>query len=203
VLLAGALGAAEPSKPPWQRLLQGDDAKKAVEQEKKRSELAESGQFANALKVAEALAELRGKVQGADHWQAVDARFKVEALRGVLRAKKEEQKNYSRAIALQRRVDELEAQGHYREAQPLLEEVLTSYRKVLGEEQPDTANSYNNLALNLDAQGKYREAEEGFRKALAIDRKLLGEEHPGTAGIYNNLATNLQYQGKYREAETV
>src|SRR5262249_4983808 len=38
-------------------------------------------------------------------------------------------------------------------------------RKVLGEEHPDTADGYNNLALILNAQGKYREAEIFFRQA--------------------------------------
>jgi hypothetical protein len=39
---------------------------------------------------------------------------------------------------------------------------------VLGEEQPSTAASYNNLAAIQYAQGKYKESEEGLRKALAI-----------------------------------
>ena len=78
---------------------------------------------------------------------------------------------------------------------------LAIRRKVLGEEHPDTANSYNNLASNQNAQGKYALAEEGCRKALAIYRKVLGEEHPDTAGSYNNLAGNQNAQGKYAEAE--
>ena len=74
-------------------------------------------------------------------------------------------------------------------------------RKVLGEDHPDTAASYNNLALNLDAQGKYGAAEPLFQKALAIYLKVLGEDHPDTAASYNNLASNLDAQGKYGEAE--
>jgi hypothetical protein len=67
-------------------------------------------------------------------------------------------------------------------------------RKVLGEEHPDTAQSYNNLALNQSAQGKYRVAEEDYRQALAILRKVLvqqpgcqpadpGEVCPGRGGL--------------------
>jgi tetratricopeptide (TPR) repeat protein len=70
---------------------------------------------------------------------------------------------------------------------------------VLGEEHPDTALSYDNVA-NLKAQGKYAEAAEGLRKALDINRKVLGEEHPHTAGSYNHVAGNLQAQGRYAEA---
>ena len=72
---------------------------------------------------------------------------------------------------------------------------------MLGEEHPDTANSYNNVAYNQNAQGKYAEAEEGYRKALAICRKVLGEEHPYTANSYSSLAVNQNVQGKYALAE--
>jgi tetratricopeptide (TPR) repeat protein len=189
------------AKPPWQRMLQGEDAKKADAQENKLAELQEAGKFAEALKVAESLAELRAKVQGADHWQVVDARSEVGAIRSVLRAMKEEQQNYGRALTMQHKASTLAAQGRYREAHSLLEQVVAILRKMLGEEHPETAKIYNNLASNLDAQGKHKEAEEGYRKALAIQRKVLGEEHPDTAASYNNLAFNLNAQGKYQEAE--
>ena len=71
----------------------------------------------------------------------------------------------------------------------------------LGEEHPDTATSYYNVALNLNAQGRYDEAEPLYRKCLEIRQQVLGEEHPDTAGSYNNLAFNLNAQGRYDEAE--
>jgi CHAT domain-containing protein/Tfp pilus assembly protein PilF len=74
-------------------------------------------------------------------------------------------------------------------------------RKVLGEADPDMANSYNNVAYNLHTQGKYAEAEPLFRKALDIFKKALGEEHPQTAVCFSNLAGNLGSQGKHAEAE--
>jgi tetratricopeptide (TPR) repeat protein len=95
----------------------------------------------------------------------------------------------------------LNTQGKYAEAAEGYRKALDIFRKVLGEEHPDTANSYHNLAKNLNAQGKYAEAAEGFRKALAIYRKVLGEEHPYTTTSYNSVATNLAAQGKYAEAE--
>src|SRR5437899_1997231 len=82
-LAGGAFRADEPAKvppadkPPWQRLLQGEDAKKATEQAKQLEQLQADGKFEDALKVAEALAELREKVQGKDHWQAASARHEV------------------------------------------------------------------------------------------------------------------------------
>jgi hypothetical protein len=67
VVLTGVLGAKEPAdkekvvKPQWQRLLQGEDAKKAEDYEKKLTELEDAGQYAEALKVTEDLVELRTK----------------------------------------------------------------------------------------------------------------------------------------------
>ena len=52
---------------------------------------------------------------------------------------------------------------------------------MLGEDHPETAQGYNNLASNLHAQGKYAEAEPLFRTALEIRRRVLGEDHPDTA----------------------
>ena len=75
--------------------------------------------------------------------------------------------------------------------------------KALGEGHPDTATSYNNLAVTLRAQGKYAEAEAMHRRALAIRLKALGEDHPDTATSYNNLAVTLSAQGKYAEAEAM
>ena len=97
VLAGASLRAGEPvqeppaGKPPWQRLLQKEDARKAAEQEKQLERLQAAGKFEDALKVAEALAQLRGRMQGADHWQAVDARWQVEAVRRVLRQGREAQ----------------------------------------------------------------------------------------------------------------
>ncbi|HEY7326073.1 MAG TPA: tetratricopeptide repeat protein [Gemmataceae bacterium] len=183
-LMTATLPAEEPAKkadeanPQWQRYLQGEDAKKATVQEKSRD-----------------------KTQGTDHREAVEPRSAVEKFRRVLQATKEDQQSYISTFTMQREADTLVAKGRYREAQPLLKQILAIRRKVLGEEHPDTATSYNNVAYNLQAQGKYQEAEEGYRKALTIYRKLLGEEHPDTAGGYNNLGLNLNAQGKYREAE--
>jgi tetratricopeptide (TPR) repeat protein len=204
VLAAGA--AAEPAKQPvatkapWQRVLHGEDANKAAKLEEQLDQLRQTGKLADALKAAEALVALREHAQGADHWQAADARGAVETIRRVLRHGEEVGNAFARSFALQRQADPLVAKGRYREAQPLLAEALALRRKVLGEEHPNTVQSYNYVALNLDDQGKYAEAAEGYARALAIRRKVLGEEHPDMAQSYNNVASNLHAQGKYAEA---
>ena len=68
----------------------------------------------------------------------------------------------------------------------------------LGEDHPDTAQSYNNIATNLNAQGRYDEAEPLYKKALEICERELGEDHPDTATSYNNVASNLGEAGTIR-----
>jgi tetratricopeptide (TPR) repeat protein len=201
-LVTVALAAEPPrEKPPWQRLLQGDDARKAHKLEEQLQELLEAAKFEDALAVAAEVAALRTRVQGADHWQAVNAQHAAEGVRKASRAGKAAQAKYAQSFADKRVADALVRKGRYRQAQPLFEGILAIRRKVLGEEHPHTAASHNNLASNLNSQGRYREAEQDYKKALDIVRKVLGEEHPHTATSYNNLAGNLNAQGRYKEAE--
>jgi hypothetical protein len=48
----------------------------------------------------------------------------------------------------------------------LYQKALDISRKIRGEEHPDTANSYNNLAYNLQAQGRSAEAATMLRRAI-------------------------------------
>ena len=81
------------------------------------------------------------------------------------------------------------AQGKYAQAQPLFEKALEIRRRLLTEDHPATAESYNNVAFNLNAQGKYAQAQPLYEKALAIRRRLLGDDHPDTARSYGAAAT--------------
>ena len=93
--------------------------------------------------------------------------------------------------------------GVYAEAEPLLQKALSIYQTVLGENHPDTATSYNNLAMLYRGQGRYEEAEPLLQKALSIYQTVLGENHPDTATAtsYNNLAMLYRGQGRYEEVE--
>jgi tetratricopeptide (TPR) repeat protein len=190
-----------PIKPPWQRLLQGEDARKADALHERVFESLEGAQFTRALQAARELSELRERAQGKDHWQAVDARWQVEALRRVVGKDKKSQADYAEVFRLLNEARTLMEQGRFQQAHSLLEKMLTVLRNVLGEDHPLTAAGYNFVASNVQTQGKYREAEEGYRKALDIVRKALGEEHPQTANGYNNVALMHNALGKYAEAD--
>ena len=107
------------------------------------------------------------------------------------------------AKRLNQQAIQLYRQGRYGEAEPRLKQALEIHRRVLGDDHPATATSFNNLALLYRAQGRYGEAEPLFQKALAIRRRILGDDHPDTASSLNNLAELYRAQGRYGEAETL
>jgi hypothetical protein len=77
--LAGGANAVKPKpkpgeKAPYQRLLQGDDAKQAAALQQRAQQREAADDYAGALQAAEELLALRRRVQGADHYEAVDAR---------------------------------------------------------------------------------------------------------------------------------
>ena len=166
-VLAGlTLRADEPAKaspsgkPAWQRLLQGEDARKAGEQEKQLLKLQEAGKLKEALKVSESVADLRAKKQGEDHWEARDARWNVEAIRQVLRQGQAAREDYAASIALYRETGIQEDRGQFRKALPLQEKVLAIRRRVLGEDHTHTAESYNIVGNTLIYQARFGEAAE-------------------------------------------
>ncbi|MDE7274230.1 MAG: ATP-binding protein [Lachnospiraceae bacterium] len=91
--------------------------------------------------------------------------------------------------------------GEFRKAEGLYCKALWLRKKILGEEHPVTAMSYNNLAYVYRRQGEYKKAEELYKKGLGISEKVLGEKHPFTATSYNNLAGVYDRQGEYKKAE--
>jgi hypothetical protein len=189
---------------PWKRVLTGTDASRVGELEGKLAQAEQAGRFAEAAEAARQIASIRTGVQGADHWQAADARRKAETLRLISTQSDQNQKEMLRAAKLDAEAHQLWlSQGRHAEAGALIEQVLAIRRKVLGEEHAAIATNYNDLASLLDVQGKTLEAEALHRKALRVWRKTLGDEHPDTARGYNSLACNLRGQRQFAEAETL
>src|SRR5262249_13164775 len=69
------------AKPPWQRLLTGDDARKGTELEKRIDELVNADKYVEAMRAGEELFTLRTKVQGTDHWQTVTVKWGLVELK--------------------------------------------------------------------------------------------------------------------------
>ncbi len=80
-------------------------------------------------------------------------------------------------------------QGEHDKAPEYYDKALAIQLKVLGENHPDTARSYNNIGITLYCSGKKEEAQEHFRKAVEIAKKTLGPDHSYT----KQFSTNLQF----------
>lgn len=78
-------------------------------------------------------------------------------------------------------------QGLYAIAEPWFQQCVSVVQTRLGEEHPDVASSYNDLAGLYNSQGRYSEAEPLYKKALSIAELSLGVDHPNTATIRENL----------------
>ena len=91
--------------------------------------------------------------------------------------------------------------GEYPKAEPLVQEALRIFRKVLGPEHPDTVQSLNNLASLDQAMGEFAKAETLYQEALRTRQKVFRPADPDTAKILNNLAELYNKMGEYARAE--
>jgi len=86
---------------------------------------------------------------------------------------------------LNQQVQTLFKQGKYQEAIPLAEKAVELTKRVYGAEQPNTAQSLNNLAVLYRVMGEYAKAEPlfqpncSFRKRSGSCRRSLGQNIPG------------------------
>jgi tetratricopeptide (TPR) repeat protein len=198
-LMGAGLAAAE--EPPYKRLLQGDDAKKAEALQKRIDELWVPGKFAEAVVPAEELRALRKRLQGAGHWEVTDAARQVQTLRQAALLSPAQQQALAGVLSTAAKGQELDAQGKYAQAEPLWRKALAVSAEVLGPKHPLTASSCHNLADNLYAQGRYNDAGPLFRQAHAVRAEVLGPRHPDTAQSCHKLGYNLEAQGRAQEAE--
>jgi tetratricopeptide (TPR) repeat protein len=98
--------------------------------------------------------------------------------------------------------DEMIAQGHYREALPILEAALSSAEK---DGDSNLAVVLNNLGVVYWRLGRLRDAQHAYERAIAV-RTALGETHTRAyAQAFNNLGvayTDLKEYSKAIEALT-
>jgi CHAT domain-containing protein len=181
--------------------LTGDDEKRATQLDEQIETAVNSDHWEEALARAEDLMTLHSRAHGPEHPDAVDARWLIKALRKVSQTPKEDRAAFGSLGNLKQRSFALFSQRKYAEAQTLTEKVLETYRRLLTDDHPLVAGSYNDLAFLINAQGKYAQAQPLYEKALQICRRLLTDDHPSTAAGYNNLAYTLNMRGKYADAQ--
>ncbi len=186
---------------PSQRVLKGDDARRAKELDNAIEVALKADHWDEAIARAEDLLALRMLVQGPKHYETVDVRWHLSTMRRVAPMPREDRAVYQSAQTMTDQAADLLAKGNHAVAQPLLEKALEIRRLLLSDEYPETATSCNNVAYGLIAQGKYAQSQPLLEKGLEIYRRLLTDDHPHTATGYNNLAMNLNAQGKYAQAQ--
>jgi tetratricopeptide (TPR) repeat protein len=202
VLLCLAAGPGWGAAPPVPSgKLKAEQQKRLVQLDQELAKAAFAGRMGEALRLARQVEVLRRRWQGARHWQTIDACREREEWQRLVRLSEAEQKEAVRALRHSVVAQGLRARHRYAEAEQAWRDVLTTSRKILGEEHPVTASSYDGVASSLSKRGKHAQALPLFEKALLIFRKVLGEGHPTTATSYNNAAYCLDEQGKHAQAQ--
>jgi tetratricopeptide (TPR) repeat protein len=91
----------------------------------------------------------------------------------------------------------------YPRAEALYTQSLALERKFVGEADPLTLATMNNLAALYAREGKYPQAEDLYQRLLGAKRRVLGPDHPSTLVSMNGLGVLYRNQGKYTEAEAL
>jgi tetratricopeptide (TPR) repeat protein len=92
-------------------------------------------------------------------------------------------------------------EGKYAAGERLETKAQATFRMVLGEENPVTLLSTNNLAALYQEEGKYRQAEALWKKVLEVRRREPGPQHPDTIDAMASLGETQLQQQSYSTAE--
>jgi CHAT domain-containing protein len=183
------------------RTLAPEDVKKARELNARFAKDAGEGRWDDAMAAAEELLALCKRMFGDSNFNTVTILWELQAVRQISAMAKEDQAAILFTRAMSANARSLEEQGQYARAQPLWEKTLAIDRRLMTDNHPKTAVSYDGLAVNLRYQGRFAEALPLFEKALEIRRRLLGVRHPRTAESYDELAKNYMEEGRLDVAQ--
>ena len=92
-------------------------------------------------------------------------------------------------------------QRRFDEAEAIFRPLLERQRRVLGDEDPLTLNTMNEMSVMYYRQDRYIEALPLVENSWRVLRKLLGETAPRTLISQGNLADTLGKLRRYGEAE--
>lgn len=70
--------------------------------------------------------------------------------------------------------------GDFPAARDMQEDLLARYRRILGEDHPDTHLVAEDLAASLADMGHYQQARQMRKDVLTNRRRILGDNHPDT-----------------------
>jgi tetratricopeptide (TPR) repeat protein len=99
--------------------------------------------------------------------------------------------------------DVYENLGKLDAAVALQEEALTTRRRILGEDHPDTISSINSMGVLFVRSGRLEEAEAYYKEAIEKARRVLGEDDEETLRCLSNSAMLELRRGHADVAEPV
>ncbi len=153
-----------PPQPQGFRKLTGDDAKRAEELDKAIEAALKADRWDEAIAKAEELLALRTRVQGPKHFETVTAEWRLKALRRVAPMPKEDRVAYQSAKTMNAASGNPRRPGEVRPGPAALEKALEIRRRLLTDDHPDTAESYNNLAVQPQRPGEVRPGPAAVRE---------------------------------------
>ena len=108
-------------------------------------------------------------------------------------------------VAMARRdvANALQTKSRYAEAEPFLQQVVSTEEKVLGSDHPSTMSAHRDLALTEYRLGHYAKGRTMMEQVIAAQRTKLGVDHPAVAGSEINLGYLLIDSGDIDTAEKV
>jgi tetratricopeptide (TPR) repeat protein len=101
---------------------------------------------------------------------------------------------------LNQQVEDFYHQGNVAAALELARRVCELARRELGDNNPDTATSLNNLGFLLRITRDLAAARPYLEQAVKINRCVRGDDHPNTAISLRNLGRVLKEMGKLVDA---
>jgi len=91
--------------------------------------------------------------------------------------------------------------GKHAKAAVEYEKALSFAKEFYGEEHPETAQMFHNLAYQYAQLGQHAKAEPLYLRSLVIKEAKLGKDHPDVAASLRNLAMLYTKMGRYAKAE--
>jgi tetratricopeptide (TPR) repeat protein len=94
-------------------------------------------------------------------------------------------------------------EGNYQQAESQLVKLVETARRSLGEDNPNTLNAMNDLALTYRYEAKYSQAEPLYLKLLDLQQRVFGAAHPRRFATLNDLALLYLNEGNSTRAEAL
>ncbi|HIJ82578.1 MAG: TPR REGION protein [Magnetococcales bacterium] len=160
--------------------------------------LAAASGHPDGVRLLERAVELSNKANNPDHVQTQALQEQLaQARKGAAEPVNNPLADLS--ASLNQAVD-LQNQGLYDKAHPLLSTTCGNFLKVAGDKNPETGWCFNRLAVLESVMGRMNDSEATFKKALAIQKGALPENHADILGTLSDQAELLRMRGRFKEA---